>query len=33
MVPWRAEFPAGEGWDEDTVAEKYPRLAEKFGWD
>jgi hypothetical protein len=25
--------PAGEPWDEATVAEKYPRLATKFGWD
>jgi hypothetical protein len=32
MMPWRPEFPAGEGWDEDNVAEKYPKLAEKFDW-
>jgi hypothetical protein len=25
--------PAGEPWDKATVAEKYPQLATKFGWD
>ena len=25
--------PVGERWDEVTVAEKYPQLATKFGWD
>lgn len=27
----RPEAPAGQGWDEATVAKKYPELAEKFG--